>query len=48
VFLGDFVQYLVEWEDRELVVRRPPEEQFDEGEEVYLAVEPEYCVLLEG
>jgi ABC-type Fe3+/spermidine/putrescine transport system ATPase subunit len=48
VFLGDFVQYLVEWEDRELVVRRPPQEQFDEGEEVYLAVEPEYCVLLEG
>jgi iron(III) transport system ATP-binding protein len=34
VFLGDFVQYLVEWEDRELVVRRPPEEQFDEGEGV--------------
>jgi iron(III) transport system ATP-binding protein len=48
VFLGDFVQYLVEWEDRELVVRRPPQEQFDEGEQVYLAVEPEYCVLLEG
>jgi hypothetical protein len=48
VFLGDFVQYLVEWEDRELVVRRPPQEQFDEGEGVYLAVEPEYCVLLEG
>jgi ABC-type Fe3+/spermidine/putrescine transport system ATPase subunit len=47
VFLGDFVQYLVAWEDRQLVVRRPPQEQFDEGEEVYLAVEPEYCVLLE-
>ena len=42
------MQYLVEWEDRELVVRHPPQEQFDEGEEVYLAVEPEYCVLLEG
>jgi hypothetical protein len=48
VFLGDFVQYLVEWEDRALVVRRPPQKQFNEGEEVYLAVEPEYCVLLEG
>jgi ABC-type Fe3+/spermidine/putrescine transport system ATPase subunit len=48
VFLGDFVQYLVEWEDRQLVVRRPPQEQFDEGEQVYLTVEPEYCVLLEA
>jgi iron(III) transport system ATP-binding protein len=31
VFLGNFVQYLVEWEGREQVVRRPPQEQFDEG-----------------
>jgi iron(III) transport system ATP-binding protein len=48
VFLGDFVQYLVDWEDRQLVVRRPPMEHFAEGEEVYLTVEPEHCVLLEG
>jgi iron(III) transport system ATP-binding protein len=48
VFLGDFVQYLVDWEDRQLVVRRPPMEHFAEGEEVYLSVEPEHCVLLEG
>jgi ABC-type Fe3+/spermidine/putrescine transport system ATPase subunit len=47
VFLGDFVQYLVGWGDRQLMVRRPPLEQFDEGEEVYLTVEPEHCVLLE-
>jgi ABC-type Fe3+/spermidine/putrescine transport system ATPase subunit len=48
VFLGDFVQYLVAWEGRQLVVRRPPMEHFEEGENVYLAVEPEHCVLLEA
>jgi ABC-type Fe3+/spermidine/putrescine transport system ATPase subunit len=48
VFLGDFVQYLVEWEERQLVVRRPPMEHFQEGEKVYLMVEPEHCVLLEA
>jgi iron(III) transport system ATP-binding protein len=48
VFLGDFVQYLVEWEERQLVVRRPPMEHFEEGEKVYLVVEPEHCVLLEA
>jgi iron(III) transport system ATP-binding protein len=48
VFLGDFVQYLVEWEERQLVVRRPPMEHFEAGEKVYLVVEPEHCVLLEA
>jgi iron(III) transport system ATP-binding protein len=48
VFLGDFAQYLVEWEERQLVVRRPPMEHFEEGEKVYLVVEPEHCVLLEA
>jgi hypothetical protein len=31
VFLGDFVQYLVEWAGHQLVVRRPPTEHFDRG-----------------
>jgi TOBE domain len=48
VFLGHFVQDLVEWEDRQLMVRRLPLAQFYEGEDVYLAIEPEHCVLLEG
>jgi iron(III) transport system ATP-binding protein len=39
---------LVEWEERQLVVRRPPMEHFEEGEKVYLVVEPEHCVLLEA
>lgn len=48
VFLGDFVQYLVDWEDRQIVVCRPPMEPFAEGEEVTLTVAPEHCVLLEA
>jgi len=48
VFLGDFVQYLVEWAGHQLVVRRPPTEHFDEGEQVYLGIAPEHCVLLEA
>jgi ABC-type Fe3+/spermidine/putrescine transport system ATPase subunit len=48
VFLGDFVQYLVEWAGHQLVVQRPPTEHFDEGEQVYLGIAPEHCVLLEA
>lgn len=48
VFLGDFIQYLLGWEDRELVARRSPTELFEVGEEVYLSIDPEHCVLLEG
>ena len=47
VFLGDFVQYLVDWDGNPFVVRCPPTERFDEGEQVYLGIEPEHCVLLE-
>ena len=48
VFLGDFVQYLVEWAGHQLVVRPPPTEHIDEGEQVYLGIAPEYCVLIEA
>ena len=48
VFLGDFVPYLVDWEGHQFVVRRPPTERFDEGEQGYLGIEPEHCVLLEA
>lgn len=47
VFLGDFVQYGLEWGGETLTVRRPPMEQFEEGEKVYLRIAPEHCVLLE-
>jgi hypothetical protein len=42
------VQYLVDWEGEQLVVRRPPTERFDAGERVYLGIAPEHCVLLES
>jgi len=48
VFLGDFVQYLVDWGDSQLVVRRPPTERFEENEAVYMGIDPEHCVLLES
>ena len=48
VFQGDFVQYVLDWGAEQLVVRRPPTDSFDEGEDVFLAVAPEHCVLLES
>ncbi|MGE3539599.1 MAG: ABC transporter ATP-binding protein [Candidatus Tectimicrobiota bacterium] len=48
VFLGDFVQYLVDWGGEQLVIRRPPIERFEEGETVYMVIAPEHCVLLES
>jgi len=47
VFQGDFTQYHVDWEDRQLVVRCAATDLLDEGEEAYLAVDPQRCVLLE-
>jgi ABC-type Fe3+/spermidine/putrescine transport system ATPase subunit len=48
VFLGDSIEYLVDWEDAGLVVRTRPTEEFDEGEEIHLALEPRHCVLIES
>jgi ABC-type Fe3+/spermidine/putrescine transport system ATPase subunit len=48
VFLGDSIEYLVDWEDAGLVVRTRPTEEFDEGEELHLALEPRHCVLIES
>jgi hypothetical protein len=48
VFLGDSIEYLVGWEDGVLVVRTRPTEEFDEGEDVHLAIEPRHCVLIES
>jgi iron(III) transport system ATP-binding protein len=47
VFQGDFTQYHVGWEDRELVVRSAATEQLEEGDQTYLTVDPRRCVLLE-
>ena len=48
VFQGDFTQYQVDWEDRQLVVRCTAADPLAEGEQAYLAVEPRRCVLLEA
>jgi len=47
VFQGDFTQYHVDWEERQVVVRCATTDLLDEGETVYLSVEPRHCVLLE-
>ena len=47
VFQGDFTQYHVDWDGRALVVRSAAGDPFAEDDEVYLAVDPRYCVLLE-
>jgi len=47
VFQGDFTQYHVDWEGRTLIVRLAAAEPLAEGDEVYVSVDPRYCVLLE-
>jgi len=47
VFQGDFTQYHVDWEDRQLVVRCTAADPLEEGEQAYLTVDPRRCVLLE-
>ena len=47
VFQGDFTQYHVEWDGRPLVARQVTTDPVDEGDAVYLMVDPRHCVLLE-
>jgi iron(III) transport system ATP-binding protein len=47
VFQGDFTQYHLDWEGRTLIVRLAAAEPLAEGDEVYVSVDPRYCVLLE-
>jgi ABC-type Fe3+/spermidine/putrescine transport system ATPase subunit len=47
VFQGDFTQYQVDWDERGLVVRCATGDLLDEGEAVFVSVDPRYCVLLE-
>ena len=46
MFHGDFIQYVIDWPDGQLIVRRPPAEMRDEGTAVTISFSPEYCVLL--
>jgi iron(III) transport system ATP-binding protein len=47
VFQGDFTQYQVDWEDRQLTIRAAAGEPVAEGTTAYLSVDPRHCVLLE-
>ncbi|PYM56717.1 MAG: polyamine ABC transporter ATP-binding protein [Candidatus Rokuibacteriota bacterium] len=47
VFQGDFTQYHVEWDGRQLIVRSAAPEPLAEGDEVFVSAEPRHCVLLE-
>jgi len=47
VFQGDFTQYHVDWEGRQLIVRSAASDPVAEGDEVFLCAEPRHCVLLE-
>jgi len=48
MFHGDFVQYIIDSEIGQMIVRRPPTRLVEEGENVILAFAPEHCVLLQG
>jgi ABC-type Fe3+/spermidine/putrescine transport system ATPase subunit len=47
VFQGDFTQYHVDWDGRQLIVRSAAPDPMAEGDEVFVSAEPRYCVLLE-
>jgi iron(III) transport system ATP-binding protein len=46
MFHGDFIQYVIDWPDGQLIVRRPPTELLEEGAAITVSFAPEYCVLL--
>lgn len=46
MFHGDFIQYVIDWPDGQLIVRRPPTELLEEGSAVTVSFAPGYCVLL--
>jgi len=47
VFQGDFTQYHVDWDGRQLIVRSAAPDPFVEGDDVFISVDPRHCVLLE-
>ena len=47
MFQGDFTQYHVDWDGRQLIVRSAAPEPMAEGDEVFVSADPRHCVLLE-
>jgi len=48
VFLGDSVQYFVDWAGGALSVRKLPLDTLDEGESVFVRIDPRHCVFVEN
>ena len=46
VFIGDLVQYFLDWDGLELRARQLPLTLYEEGQRVYCSVAPEHAVLL--
>ncbi|CAK7262174.1 MULTISPECIES: ABC transporter ATP-binding protein [unclassified Shinella] len=46
-FLGDAVQYHVEWLGGTMVVMKPPIDVFEQYEEIWMRVDPKHCVLVD-
>ncbi len=46
MFHGDFIQYVIDWPDGQLIVRRPPTELLEEGAAITVSFSSDYCVLL--
>jgi ABC-type Fe3+/spermidine/putrescine transport system ATPase subunit len=47
VFLGDSVQYFVSWAGGVLSVRKLPIELLNEGEQVFVRIDPKHCVFVD-
>lgn len=47
IFLGDLSEIHVDWGGRRLIIRRSALDRMDEGQQVFLSVDPSRCVLLE-
>ncbi len=47
VFQGDFTQFHIDWDGRELVVRATAADGLGDGDAAYVTVDPRHCVLLE-
>lgn len=46
-FSGEFIEYLVETNWGEVIVRRPPTERYAVGDECTVAIDPQHCIVIE-
>ena len=46
-FSGEFIEYLVETDWGQIIVRRPPTDRFTPGSQAVLSIDPEHCIVIE-